>query len=116
MECPNKAEIDLNQLQMAVRSDNDDHLPNTKLLCLENTHNLLGDKPLNYSYIQQTLHHCQSYNLQFHMDGARFFHVVTTNKYDLDQMMLVQHHTPVTDTGHRNNDSNNTTISSSLSI
>ena len=92
MECPNKAEIDLNQLQMAVRSDNDDHFPNTKLLCLENTHNLLGGIPLDYSYIQQTLHHCQSYNLNFHMDGARFFHAAIANEYDLDQMMLDPHH------------------------
>lgn len=112
IESPDKAEIDLNQLQMTVRSDNDDHFPNTKLLCLENTHNLLGGIPLDYSYIQQALHQCQSYNLHFHMDGARFFHAATTKEYDLDQM-FVPHITEDTATNNNNND--NSTVSS-LSI
>mmetsp|Transcript_7464 Transcript_7464/g.17127 ORF Transcript_7464/g.17127 Transcript_7464/m.17127 type:complete len:373 (-) Transcript_7464:28-1146(-) len=59
------------------RLDDDDHYAKTTLLCLENTHNMLGGVTLPASYIDQVgnLAH-EELGIKVHIDGARLMNSV----------------------------------------
>ncbi|CAF1086340.1 unnamed protein product [Rotaria magnacalcarata] len=62
----------LDDIEQKIRTAKDnDHFPQTKLVCLENTHNRMGGKVLTVEYIQSVGKLCQQYGLKLHMDGAR---------------------------------------------
>ena len=56
----------------AIRYQND-HFPPTKLICLENTHNLCNGSPLEKDYISNVVEIAKSNSLKVHVDGARIF-------------------------------------------
>lgn len=62
----------LDDISRAIREE-DIHHPVSKLLILENTHNVCGGVPISQQYIDaaQTLAH--QANMKCHMDGARIF-------------------------------------------
>jgi threonine aldolase len=62
----------LEDIQAAVRSV-DNHFPTTRMIVLENTHNLKGGKTLSLDYINQVAAFAHQKNLKLHMDGARLF-------------------------------------------
>lgn len=70
------AELDADQIRDAVRTDDDDHWPETKLLCLENTHNMCGGIALSPDYMNRMGDLAHSMNLKCHVDGARVFNSV----------------------------------------
>jgi threonine aldolase len=79
-EDPDTAEfIDLSNIM--VRNEYaDDHYCHTQVLCVENTHNMLGGIPLRVSYLDQVGAFCRANDMQLHMDGARLVNaVVATN-------------------------------------
>ena len=51
----------------------DDHFPHTKLICLENTHNLCNGSPLKKDYILSVVEIAKKNSLKVHVDGARIF-------------------------------------------
>ena len=51
----------------------DDHFPPTKLICLENTHNLCNGSPLKKDYILSVVEIAKKNSLKVHVDGARIF-------------------------------------------
>ncbi len=51
----------------------DDHFPPTKLICLENTHNLCNGSPLKKDYILSVVEIAKKKSLKVHVDGARIF-------------------------------------------
>ncbi|KAJ1457290.1 pyridoxal phosphate-dependent transferase, partial [Pelagophyceae sp. CCMP2097] len=63
----------LEDLEKAIRAD-DQHFPVTKVICLENTHNLKGGEPLPASYIDEVGALCKRRGLALHVDGARIWH------------------------------------------
>lgn len=67
------AELDMNQVKDAVRTDQDDHWPETKLLCLENTHNMCGGVAMSVDYMDRMASLAHSMNMKCHVDGARIF-------------------------------------------
>ena len=77
-EDPATAEFDLRTLAEDVICDSDDneHYCRTAVVCVENTHNILGGIPLSLSYLQQLSTLCQSRGVAVHMDGARLAHAV----------------------------------------
>ena len=70
------AELDPEKIKDAIRDDSDDHWPETKLLCLENTHNMCGGVALSSSYMNQMADLAHGLGLKCHVDGARIFNSV----------------------------------------
>ena len=62
----------LEDIEGAIRGD-DPHFPRTKLVCLENTHNLCNGTPLTAEYTAQVADLAHSRGLKLHLDGARVF-------------------------------------------
>jgi threonine aldolase len=74
-ENPITAEFDVSDIM--VRNDYaDDHYCHTQVLCVENTHNMLGGIPLRLSYLDQLGAFCRANDMQLHMDGARLVNAV----------------------------------------
>jgi len=65
-------EIPLNELEAAIRSDNI-HFPRTRLIALENTHNLCGGAPLEPAYLESVGDIARRHGIKLHIDGARLF-------------------------------------------
>jgi threonine aldolase len=64
--------LDLEAIRRAVRSD-DIHLPPSRLLVLENTHNRCGGVPITVEYMHKAGAVAKSAGLKIHLDGARIF-------------------------------------------
>jgi threonine aldolase len=64
--------LDLDAVQAAIRPDNP-HYPVTRLISLENTHNVCGGTVLSEAYTQQAGELAHSHGLLLHIDGARIF-------------------------------------------
>ena len=62
----------LNDLEAAIRSDNV-HFPRTRLIALENTHNLCGGAPLAPAYLRAVGDIARRNGIKLHIDGARLF-------------------------------------------
>nr|XP_045601274.1 probable low-specificity L-threonine aldolase 2 isoform X3 [Procambarus clarkii] len=60
----------LQELRSLVRGD-DPHWPVTTLVCIENTHNMMGGKALPLQWMDDLGALCNELNLPLHMDGAR---------------------------------------------
>jgi len=62
----------LSDIEGAIRADNV-HFPRTRLIVLENTHNLCGGYPLDTDYMKAVGSIARRHGLKIHVDGARFF-------------------------------------------
>jgi threonine aldolase len=62
----------LPEIEAAIRADNV-HFPQTRLIVLENTHNLCSGYPLDIDYMQAVGNIARRHDLKIHVDGARFF-------------------------------------------
>ena len=65
--------ININDIQDSVRNYNDVHYAKSKLLCLENTHNMCYGTPINTDYFKSVALIAENNNLKVHIDGARIF-------------------------------------------
>ena len=59
-------------LESAINPD-DEHKPVTRLVALENTHNMAGGMPLTAEYTNEAAEFARRNRLLFHIDGARIF-------------------------------------------
>jgi threonine aldolase len=64
--------IDIDDIREAIRAD-DAHLPPTRLITLENTHNRCGGAVLSEEYTQEIGELAAEHALILHLDGARIF-------------------------------------------
>ncbi len=62
----------LEDIEAAIRPDNV-HFPRTRLICLENTHNMCNGTPLTPEYTAQVARLARRHGLRVHLDGARVF-------------------------------------------
>jgi threonine aldolase len=71
---PNQADGTLvpEDIVAAIRTE-DAHFPKTRLICLENTHNICGGNPITLSYTNQVGEIAREHDLCLHLDGARIF-------------------------------------------
>jgi threonine aldolase len=78
----------LEDIQDAFRSDHDDHCAKTALVCLENTHNMLGGAvlPLDKIHAIGTLAH-EELGIKVHIDGARIFNASVASQTPLSVML-----------------------------
>jgi len=70
------ATLDQQAIRDLFRLDIDDHWPKTELLCLENTHNMMGGVALPPSYIDEMGSLCRELGMALHIDGARIMNAV----------------------------------------
>ncbi len=64
--------IDVDDIKKYIRSK-EYYFPNTKLICLENTHNRAGGIVQPLEVIQEISHFAKSNGIKLHLDGARIF-------------------------------------------
>ncbi len=73
--------LTLDHLVGTIRADNE-HMAQTRLLCLENTHNRAGGTVLPYESIEATCTWARQAGLATHLDGARLFNAVMATGID----------------------------------
>ena len=64
--------LELEAIEAAIRADNP-HFPVTRMICLENTHNVCGGTVLSAEYTAQVGALAHDHGLWLHIDGARIF-------------------------------------------
>jgi len=67
--------LELSQLEGAIRPDNA-HLVRTRLVCLENTHNMAGGRIQPYENVEAISRWARQHGLATHLDGARLLNAV----------------------------------------
>lgn len=74
-QLPNQADgsLALEDIQAALRPENDPHQPHTRLITLENTHNRCGGSVQSVGYTRQVAEFAHAHGLKVHLDGARLF-------------------------------------------
>jgi len=72
---PNQSDgtLALEDIEAAIRPMGDSHFPQTRLICLENTHNRRGGAVLSLEYMAQIRELADRHGLAIHLDGARMF-------------------------------------------
>jgi threonine aldolase len=84
---PNQADgtIRLSDIEAAVRPD-DAHFPRSRLVCLENTHNLCNGVPLSVAYVNQVVDLAHRQGLSVHVDGARIFNAAVALGVEVSEL------------------------------
>ena len=79
---PNREDgtLDLGAVDAAIRDREDVHVPRTKLLCLENTHNRCGGSALSVEYVDAAARLARSRGVAVHIDGARLFNAARAQR------------------------------------
>lgn len=85
---PNRPDgtLDLAEVESAIRGD-DPHVPRTRLIALENTHNRCSGAVLPAGYVRAAGEVARRHGLLLHMDGARLFNAAVA--LDMDARELV---------------------------
>jgi threonine aldolase len=76
----------LEDIRAAIRSENV-HFPRTRLVCLENTHNLCDGAPLTAEYTAAVAALARQYGLRMHLDGARVFNAAAALNCDVRDLV-----------------------------
>ena len=81
---PNQADgrLRLEDIRAAIRGD-DPHLPPTRLVTLENTHNRCGGAVLTAAYTRSVCELAREHGLRVHLDGARIFNAAAALDVDV---------------------------------
>lgn len=78
--------LKLEDIEGAIRGD-DSHFPRTRLLCLENTHNMCNGSPLSIDYMTQAGKFAHEHGLRVHLDGARVFNAAAALEVDVRDLV-----------------------------
>ncbi len=76
----------LEDIRAAIRSENV-HYPRTRLICLENTHNLCDGAPLTAEYTAAVAALARQHGLRVHLDGARIFNAAAALGCDVRDLV-----------------------------
>jgi len=76
----------LEDIRAAIRSENV-HYPRSRLVCLENTHNLCDGAPLTAEYTAAVARLAHSHGLRVHLDGARIFNAAAALNCDVRDLV-----------------------------
>ncbi|HET7345782.1 MAG TPA: GntG family PLP-dependent aldolase, partial [Acidobacteriaceae bacterium] len=82
-------ELPLDLLEASVHSSGDPHQAQTRLICLENTHNRCGGVVLSPEYMGAVRAFAQARGLSVHLDGARVFNAAVSLGVDVRE--ITQH-------------------------
>ena len=78
--------MQLEDIRAAIRGV-DDHFPVTKLICLENTHNVCGGAPLSVRYTKEVASLARANNITLHIDGARIFNAAVALGVEVQELV-----------------------------
>ena len=78
--------MQLEDIRDAIRGI-DDHFPVTKLICLENTHNVCSGAPLSVAYTKEVANLARAHNIKLHIDGARIFNAAVALGVDVQDLV-----------------------------
>lgn len=76
----------LEDIEDAIRPDNP-HFPRTRLVCLENTHNMCNGSALPVGYMTAAAQFAHSRGLKIHLDGARVFNAATALEVEASDLV-----------------------------
>ena len=76
----------LEDINEAIRGI-DDHFPVTKLICLENTHNVCGGAPLSVAYTKEVANLARANDITLHIDGARIFNAAVALGVEVKELV-----------------------------
>lgn len=85
-EEPVTAKFAEQDIRDAFRSDNDDHFAKTEVLCLENTHNMMGGVALSKAYMDQMGSLTRELGIRLHVDGARVCNAAVAQKTTVQEL------------------------------
>lgn len=71
-------------IEAAIRGE-DQHFPETGLICIENTHNRAGGAVVPPSNMRDIYTVAQKYNIPVHVDGARLFNAVASTGHSIKE-------------------------------
>ena len=85
---PNQADgtLRIADIGGAIRPD-DPHFPRTRLLCLENTHNVCNGTPVPVDYMARAAAFAHNRGLSVHLDGARVFNAAVALGVDVSAIV-----------------------------
>lgn len=85
---PNQADgtLRFEDIAGAIRAD-DPHFPRTRLLCLENTHNVCNGTALPVAYMTEAARFAHDRGLRVHLDGARVFNAAAALGVDVSEIV-----------------------------
>ncbi|PIO56089.1 putative L-allo-threonine aldolase, partial [Teladorsagia circumcincta] len=72
IDVDSEGKMKIEDIEEAVRV-RDIHMPNTRLICLETTHNYSGGRALHMEYLKSVRELASKYGLNIHIDGARIY-------------------------------------------
>jgi len=78
--------LQLEDIGAAIRGI-DDHFPVTKLICLENTHNVCSGAPLSVKYTKEVANLARAHNIKLHIDGARIFNAAVAQGVEVQELV-----------------------------
>jgi len=78
--------MQLEDIGAAIRGI-DDHFPVTKLICLENTHNVCGGAPLSVTYTKEVANLARAHNIKLLIDGARIFNAAVAQGVEVQELV-----------------------------
>ncbi len=78
--------IPIDKIESNIHKGLRDHIPETKGIALENTHNFWGGVPIPVDYIKKVSEIAKENELHFHLDGARIFNAATALKVDVKEI------------------------------
>lgn len=77
--------MDITDIQNSIR-ENGEHLPETGLICIENTHNMEGGVVVPIENMREIYNLAKNNNLPVHLDGARVFNSAAYLKCDVKEI------------------------------
>ncbi|RIW37242.1 low-specificity L-threonine aldolase [Bacillus salacetis] len=80
----NRGAMDPAEVEAAIRED-DQHFPETGLICLENTHNRAGGAIVPSSNMKEIYSIAQKHGIPVHIDGARLFNAAAAESQPLTE-------------------------------
>jgi threonine aldolase len=83
----NRGEIPLRLIQDNIHTALRDHIPETKAISLENTHNTWGGAILSQEYLESVKELADKHHLHMHLDGARVFNASVALKTDIKEIV-----------------------------
>ena len=77
--------MDPDEIERKIRQE-DDHTPGTRLLCVENPHNMAGGVVVPPDLMKRYQEIAKKHNLKIHLDGARVFSAAAALKKDVKEI------------------------------
>lgn len=73
-----RGRLNLDDVRDVWRLDNDDHFAKTALVCVENSHNMMGGSVLGKAYMDDLGQLANELGIKVHVDGARIFNAAVS--------------------------------------